>query len=39
MENQPIHVADGWSPIASHSIDVYLKPGEEKTFVFIFRVC
>ncbi len=28
-------VADGWSPIASHSIDVELKPGEQKDFVFI----
>ena len=28
-------VADGWSPIASHSIEVELAPGEEKTYVFI----
>ena len=28
-------VADGWSPIASHSIDITLMPGEEKTFIFI----
>ncbi len=28
-------VADGWSPIASHSIDVELAPGEEKAYVFI----
>ncbi len=28
-------VADGWSPIASHRINVSLKPGEEKTFVFV----
>jgi cellobiose phosphorylase len=28
-------LADGWSPIASHSIDISLEPGEEKTFVFI----
>ena len=27
-------VASGWSPIASHSLDVKLAPGEEKTFVF-----
>ena len=27
--------ADGWSPIASHSINVSLAPGEEKAFVFI----
>lgn len=28
-------VAMGWSPIASHSIDVELKAGEEKSFVFV----
>lgn len=28
-------VADGWSPIASHSIEVELAPGEEKSYVFI----
>src|SRR5690554_1389980 len=27
-------IASGWSPIASHSINITLKPGEEKTFVF-----
>ena len=27
-------VAHGWSPIASHSIDVTLKPGESKSFIF-----
>jgi cellobiose phosphorylase len=27
-------VAHGWSPIASQSLDVILKPGESKTFVF-----
>ena len=27
-------VASGWSPIASHGLDVELAPGEEKTFVF-----
>ncbi len=27
--------ADGWSPIASHSIKVTLSPGESKDFVFI----
>ncbi len=27
--------ADGWSPIASHSINIELAPGEEKTLVFI----
>ncbi len=28
-------VADGWSPIASHSINLKLKAGEEKEFVFV----
>ncbi len=28
-------IADGWSPIASHRINVTLKPGEEKTYVFV----
>lgn len=28
-------VASGWSPIASHQLDVELAPGEEKTFVFV----
>lgn len=28
-------VADGWSPIASHSIKVELAPSESKSFVFI----
>ena len=27
--------AHGWSPIASHCLDVELKPGEEKEFVFV----
>ena len=27
--------ADGWSPIASHSVDITLQPGESKDFVFI----
>jgi cellobiose phosphorylase len=27
-------VASGWAPVASHGLDVELKPGEEKTFVF-----
>ena len=27
--------ADGWSPIASHHLEVQLNPGEEKTFIFI----
>lgn len=28
-------MAHGWSPIASHGIDVTLAPGEEKSFVFV----
>lgn len=28
-------VADGWSPVASHSIDITLNPGETKELVFI----
>ena len=28
-------VASGWSPIASHGLDVTLAPGEEKKFVFV----
>lgn len=28
-------VADGWSPIASHSLDISLKPGETKELVFM----
>lgn len=27
-------VASGWSPIASHSIEIMLEPGEEKTLIF-----
>lgn len=28
-------IADGWSPIASHRINVNLNAGEEKTFIFV----
>lgn len=28
-------VADGWSPIASHRLNVKLAPGESKTFIFV----
>lgn len=28
-------VADGWSPIASHRINVDLAPGESRTFIFV----
>lgn len=36
MAGEPSNsVADGWSPVASHCIDVTLDAGEEKTFVFV----
>ncbi|HEX7057733.1 MAG TPA: glycosyl hydrolase family 65 protein [Bacilli bacterium] len=28
-------VASGWSPIASHCLDISLEPGEEKSFIFV----
>ncbi len=28
-------IADGWSPVASHSINITLKPGEEKELIFV----
>ena len=28
-------VASGWSPIASHQIDITLAPGESKTYIFV----
>ncbi|MCM1536518.1 MAG: glycosyl transferase, partial [Clostridium sp.] len=28
-------IASGWSPIASHQLDVTLHPGESKTFIFV----
>lgn len=28
-------IADGWQPCASHQINITLKPGEEKSFIFI----
>lgn len=28
-------VAHGWSPVASHCLDIALEPGEEKEFVFV----
>lgn len=28
-------IADGWSPVASHCVDVELKPGESRDFVFV----
>ncbi len=28
-------VADGWSPIASHRLNVSLEPGSSKTFIFV----
>ncbi len=36
LEGKPRNtVAHGWSPIASHYIEVELKPGETKEFVFV----
>ena len=36
VEGKPRNsVAHGWSPIASHYIEVELQPGEEKDFIFI----
>ena len=36
MDGQPKNsVAHGWSPIASHYMEVELQPGEEKSFVFL----
>ena len=36
MEGTPRNsVAHGWSPIASHYIEVELQPGEQKDFIFI----
>jgi cellobiose phosphorylase len=36
IENKPRNsVANGWAPIASHAIDVTLKPGETRAFVFV----
>ena len=32
-------MASGWSPIASHQINVTLAPGESKTFVFVLGYC
>ncbi|MGY0636665.1 MAG: GH36-type glycosyl hydrolase domain-containing protein [Paraglaciecola chathamensis] len=31
--------AHGWSPIASHHLEVALAPGEERTFVFVLGYC
>ncbi|MDL2300515.1 glycosyl transferase [Clostridiaceae bacterium OttesenSCG-928-D20] len=32
-------IAHGWSPIASHRIELELKPGEEKTLIFTLGYC
>ena len=32
-------VASGWAPIGSHMICVDLKPGEEKSFIFVLGYC
>lgn len=31
--------ANGWSPIGSHYIEITLRPGEEKSFVFVLGYC
>lgn len=28
-------IADGWSPVASHRLEMFLNPGESRTFIFI----
>ena len=36
VEGKPHNsIAHGWSPVASHNIEVELKPGESKDFIFI----
>ena len=32
-------VASGWSPIASHQINIKLAPGESRSFVFVLGYC
>ncbi|WP_101908319.1 GH36-type glycosyl hydrolase domain-containing protein [Marasmitruncus massiliensis] len=32
-------VASGWSPIASHSLELTLAPGESRTFLFVLGYC
>ncbi|MBR5765460.1 MAG: glycosyl transferase, partial [Lachnospiraceae bacterium] len=32
-------IAHGWSPVAVHQINVTLKPGESKSFVFVLGYC
>lgn len=32
-------VASGWAPIGSHFINVTLKPGEKKSFIFVLGYC
>ena len=32
-------IASGWSPIASQQINVTLKPGESKSFIFVLGYC
>ena len=40
IEGKPKNTeAHGWSPIASHYIEVELKPGESKDFIFYFGLC
>jgi cellobiose phosphorylase len=32
-------IASGWSPVGSHFINVTLKPGEKKSFIFVLGYC
>ena len=32
-------MASGWAPIASHQLNVTLKPGESKSFIFVLGYC
>ena len=32
-------LASGWFPVAAHELDVVLKPGEERSFVFVLGYC
>ncbi len=41
LEEGRLHnsIASGWSPIASHQINITLKPGEKKSFIFVLGYC
>ena len=32
-------IADGWSPVGSHQIDLTLEPGETKSLIFVLGYC